>query len=547
VSLRQYKAKRKFSETPEPEGTVHEGGGPLRFVVQKHRATRLHYDFRLEAGGVLKSWAIPKGPSLNPEDKRLAVMVEDHPIEYGDFEGVIPKGNYGAGTVMVWDTGAYGVLGSTTRDETEKAMLDGLAKGRLKIVLQGHKLKGEFALFRIARDGENNWILMKHRDAFASAKSVLEQERSAKTGRTMEEIASDPDYWHSNRGEKTLDLSDAPKTDMPRNIKPMLASPAEEPFDDPNWVFEIKWDGYRAIAEVEPAKVRLYSRNNLTLEKRFPLIVESLKKLGHSAVLDGEAVVLDPTGKPHFQLLQNYAKAGDGTLVYQVFDLLYLDGHDLRNLPLKRRKQILAQILDVPNVRLSEHIEAQGRAFYSLVAELGLEGIVAKDSRSRYIAARRSDCWLKIKTRRQQCAVIGGFTEQRGSPKIIGSLLLGAYRGSNFVYIGHVGSGFSGQTLTELKRNLEPLIHSKCSFSKKPKPNAPVHWVRPEVVCEVGFEGWTGDGRLWHPVFLGLRKDVAPSDVRLDSSNLDGAAEEKGGAGHATTKSRKSPARKRST
>jgi bifunctional non-homologous end joining protein LigD len=526
---------------------VQEGGGPLRFVVQKHRATRLHYDFRLEAGGVLKSWAIPKGPSLNPEDKRLAVMVEDHPIEYGDFEGVIPKGNYGAGTVMVWDTGAYGVLGAMTREESEKAVLDGLTKGRLKIVLQGQKLKGEFALFRIARDGEKNWLLIKHRDAFASPNSVLEQDRSAKTGRSMEEIANNPDYWHSNRGEKALDLIGAPKTDMPRNIKPMLASPAEEPFDDPNWVFEIKWDGYRAIAEVEPAKVRLYSRNNLSLEKRFPLIVESLKKLGHTAVLDGEAVVLDAVGKPRFQLLQNYAKSGDGTLVYQVFDLLYLDGHDLRNLPLKRRKGVLSQILDVPNVRVSEHIEEQGRAFYRLVAEQGLEGIVAKDSRSRYIAGRRSDCWRKIKTRRQQYAVIGGFTAQRGSPKVIGSLLLGAYGKSDLTYIGHVGSGFSGHTLAELKRNLEPLIQSKCPFSKTPNPNAPVHWVRPDVVCEVGFEGWTGDGRLWHPVFLGLRNDVPTTDVRLDSADGNSTAEEKNGAGHITAKSRKSPARKRST
>jgi bifunctional non-homologous end joining protein LigD len=524
VPLQQYKAKRKFSRTPEPEGSVQAATGPLCFVVQKHRARRLHYDFRLEAGGVLKSWAIPKGPSLNPEDKRLAVLVEDHPVEYGSFEGVIPKGNYGAGTVMVWDSGVYGVLGCSTREETEKAILTGLAKGTLKIVLHGTKLKGEFALFRLSRDGENNWLMVKHRDQSATTKPVSDDDRSAKTGRTLEEIAENPDYWISNRNDKKLDLSDAPKGSMPRNIRPMLATPRADAFDDPDWLFEIKWDGFRAIAEVEPSKVRLYSRNNLSPEQRFASIVNSLKQLGHSAVLDGEAVVLDSSGKPRFQFLQNYRSTNEGTLVYQVFDLLYLDGHDLRGLPLRRRKEILAQILNLPNVRLSEHIEQHGMEFYRVAAEQGLEGIVAKDARSRYMSGRRSDCWYKIKAKRRQLAAIGGFTEQRGDRKAIGSLVLGAYKGDDFVYIGHTGTGFTGRMLADLRRTFEPLIQSTCPFKKKPKANGPVHWLRPELLCEVAFTEWTYDGFLRHPVFHGLRDGGNPLEVRVGELAEDSAA-----------------------
>jgi bifunctional non-homologous end joining protein LigD len=507
VSLGQYKAKREFSRTPEPEGAVQESRGPLRFVVQKHHARRLHYDFRLEAGGVLKSWAVPRGPSLDPVDRRLAVMVEDHPIEYGEFEGVIPKGNYGAGTVMVWDAGVYGVVGAGTRAQTEKTVLDGLAKGRLKIVLQGQKLKGEFALFRTGRGDEKNWLIIKHRDSFASTQPVVEDDRSAKTGRTSEEIAGNPEYWLPNRNKAKVDLADAPETKMPRNIRPMLAVAKEEPFDDPNWIFEIKWDGYRAIAEIDSAKVRLYSRSQLSFEERYPPIIDSLKQLGHQAVLDGEIVVVDSAGKPRFQMLQNYGKAKEGTLVYFVFDLLYIDGHDLRGLPLSRRKEILGQILKVPSARLSEHVKEHGREFFRLAAEQGLEGIMAKDSRSPYLAGRRSDRWIKIKTKQQMQAVIAGFTEQRSNPRVIGALVLGEHVGADLTYIGHTGTGFSDRVLADLRRTLDPLVQPACPFKKKPKVNAPVHWVRPVLVCNVAFSVRTSDGILREPVFLGLRQN----------------------------------------
>ena len=296
----------------------------------------------------------------------------------------------------------------------------------------------------------------------------------------------------------------------------MLATPKAEPFDDPNWIFEVKWDGYRAIAEVEKSGARLYSRNNLSLDTRFASIVASLKQLGHEAVLDGEAVILDAEGRSQFQLLQNRGGTKEGTLVYEVFDLLYLDGHDLRDLPLLRRKEILAQILNLPNVRVSEHIEHYGRAFYQLVAEQGLEGIVAKDGRSKYATGRRSNSWYKIKAKRRQLAVVSGFTEQRGNPRVIGSLILGAYHGANLIYIGNVGTGFTDQTLSELRQTFEPLVQAVCPFKSKPKMGAPVHWLRPRMVCEVAFTSWTGDGHLRHPAFLGLRDGGKPSDAKCE-------------------------------
>ena len=303
---------------------------------------------------------------------------------------------------------------------------------------------------------------------------------------------------------------------MPRNVKPMLATPKAEPFDDPNWIFEVKWDGYRAIAEVDESGARLYSRNTLSLDTRFASIVASLAHLGHEAVLDGEAVILDAEGRPQFHLLQNRGGSKQGTLVYKVFDLLYLDGHDLRNLPLRQRKEILSQIIDLPNVRLSEHIEQDGRAFFQVVAQQGLEGIVAKDGRSKYATGRRSNSWYKIKAKRQQLAVIGGFAEQRGNPRVIGSLILGAYRGADLVYIGNVGTGFTDQTLVDLRRTFEPLIQTACPLKYKPKMTAPLHWLRPALVCEIAYTNWTGDGHLRHPVFLGLREGARPSEARCE-------------------------------
>jgi bifunctional non-homologous end joining protein LigD len=300
-------------------------------------------------------------------------------------------------------------------------------------------------------------------------------------------------------------------------IKPMLATPTTQPFDHPDWFFEIKWDGYRAIAEVAKTSVRLYSRKHLPFEDRFPSIVDSLKTLGHEAVLDGELVVLDEAGRPQFQLIQNYHKKGKGTLVYEVFDLLYLDGEDLQNLPLRSRKELLTSILDeLPNVRLSEHIATQGVAFFKAVSERGLEGIVAKDARSRYRQGIRNRSWLKIKTHLRQDAIIAGFTAPKRSRKGFGALLLGVYSGRTLLYIGHVGSGFTDKSLTDLRARLDPLVQKICPFKQRPQTNGPAQWVRPTLVGEISFAGWSEEGHLRHPVFVGLREDKSAAEVRRE-------------------------------
>jgi len=510
MGLRTYHAKRKFAETPEPKGAVQHRRGALRFGVQKHQARSLHYDLRLEAGGTLKSWAVPKGPPPTHEDKRLAIMVEDHPLDYRLFEGNIPKGNYGAGSVMVWDEGTYHVPGVANRDQCEQAVIEGLEKGKLHVVFHGKKLKGEYALIRTKGQQENGWLFFNK----GKPRSPLENEdRSVLSDRTMEEIARNA----PRRNARPLfDLSDAPKGPMPHHVEPLLATPVEEPFDRAGWVFEVKWDGYRAIAEVTPDRVHLYSRNQLSFEKRFSPVVDSLQYLGLDAVIDGELMVLDQSGKPKFQLIQDYPKSG-GSLVYMVFDLLYLDGHSLEKLPLVRRKEILAQLVEgLPHINLSEHIAEKGIAFFRAVQEQGLEGIVAKEADSRYRQGVRGRSWLKIKTQMRQEAVIGGFTEPKGSRTGLGSLLLGVYDNGDLVYIGHVGTGFNQKTLAEIRAGLDPLVQEKSPFKIKPKPNAPVHWVRPELVCEVSFGLWTNDGQIRFPVFMGLRQDKDAKSVRRE-------------------------------
>jgi bifunctional non-homologous end joining protein LigD len=536
MSLREYKGKRHFDATPEPKGKKKRGPGPLRFVAQKHEARRLHYDFRLELDGVLKSWAVPKGPSLDPSDKRLAVMVEDHPLDYRTFEGVIPEGNYGAGTVIVWDEGTYEAPGTTGRAESEEAIRAGLAKGHIRFVLHGHKLKGEFSLVKLKRsDKQNEWLLFKHKDAFASGANVLDDARSVRSGKTLTTMATgSPAEWKSNRPATSPALrlpskkpkaavkqvrapADAPRGEFPHDIEPMLACPVDAPFDKRAWIFEVKWDGYRAIAEVQKKKIRLYSRNLLPFEARYPAIVESLRNLGHEAVLDGEVVVVDERGRSRFQLLQTYQKTGKCRLVYYVFDLLYLDGRDLRSLPLRKRKEVLAKlIVGMPNIRLSEHIEEQGTAFFQAAMARGLEGIIAKDAQSPYRSGRRCKEWLKVKVHRQQEAVIGGFTEPRGSRVGLGALLLGVYDGDDLVYIGHTGGGLDDQGLADLRARLEPLAQQECPFRERPKANAPVHWVKSTLVCEVTFQEWTEDGRMRHPIFIGLREDKPAREVHRE-------------------------------
>jgi len=531
-ALSKYREKRRFDRSPEPRGTATRRRGPLRFVVQKHAARRLHYDFRLEMDGVLKSWAVPKGPSLNPKDKRLALMVEDHPWDYRSFEGIIPEGNYGAGTVMVWDEGTYEPREAGTRAHNEKLLLEELAHGRLHFILHGAKLQGEFALVRTGRDGGNQWLLIKHRDAYATDADVLDEDRSALTRRTMAQVAADSvndgAVWSSDPKHNTADPKratparrrrgkNAGSAPMPHRVKPMLATLVAGPFDRNGWYFEVKWDGFRAIAEVEDGKVRLYSRTQLSYEDRFPTIVRTLAGLKHDAVLDGEIVVLDPQGRATFQLLQKYQQTGRGTLAYVVFDLLYLDGEDLRSQPLRRRKQLLSHILPgKSSVMLSEHLEEQGIEFFRAASRLGLEGIMAKKADSLYHEGKRSRDWLKIKSRQQQDVVIGGFTEPRGTRQAFGALVVGVFEGTKLAYAGHVGGGFDNRTLADVYRRLEPLIQSTCPFSNKPKTNAPVRWVKPALVCEVAFQEWTQDGQMRQPIFLGLREDKPAAAVKRE-------------------------------
>lgn len=523
MGLKEYAAKRKFAKTPEPPPVLGPQGDHLIFVVHQHAARALHYDLRLEMEGVLKSWAVPKGPSLDPAVKRLAVRVEDHPLDYRDFEGVIPEGNYGAGRVIIWDRGFYQHPGAKNRQESEELLLDGLTKGNLKFILAGEKLKGEYALVRTKMD-EKSWLLLKKKDSYATEEDVLQENRSVASGKTLEEMAAaGPE---ESAGQKKGDpsrrraalesagLEGAPVKPMPHGIEPMLATLVTEPFAHPDWLFEVKWDGFRAIAELRGGEVSLYTRNQISLKQKFPPVAEALQKLGGDAVLDGEIVVVDDQGLPDFQRLQNYQKTGRGHLLYYAFDLLFIQGHDLTGLPLIRRKELLQKILPGDKyLKFSDHVMAEGVLFFQVVKDKGLEGIVAKHSQSPYLMGKRIRQWLKIKTRLTQEGVIAGFTAPRGGRKYFGSLVLGAYDGGELIYLGHSGGGFGGATLKKIYDRLRLLIREECPLKIEPPAETPVTWVKPELVCEVTFAGWTEEGLMRHPVFSRLREDKAHREV----------------------------------
>ena len=525
MGLKEYAAKRQFEKTSEPEAGTPQVGGRLVFVVHKHAARALHYDLRLELDGVLKSWAVPKGPSLDPAVKRLAVMVEDHPLAYQHFEGVIPEGNYGAGSVIIWDRGVYRHPLAKDEHESEQLLRAGLHKGDLKFVLAGEKLHGEFALVKTRQD-EKSWLLLKKKDRFAAAGDILRENRSVVSGKTLEELlesGASPAFRQKKvqqirRHEALESEEDLPLAAMPHQIRPMLATLVREPFDHPDWLFEVKWDGYRAVAELRGGEVALYSRNLLPLNEKFPPIAEALRQSNFDAVLDGEIVVVDDQGQPDFELLQNYRKTGRGHLLYYIFDLLHWQGHDLTGLPLLQRKELLKKILPTsPKIRFSDHVMNDGVLFFQVAREKGLEGIIAKQAQSLYEIGRRSRQWLKVKTQLTQEGVIAGFTAPRGGRKNFGTLVLGVYQGDELICIGHAGGGFKAKELAEIRARLEPLLQKDCPFPVLPETNMPVTWVRPELVCEVVFHGWTEEGVMRQPSFLRLREDKAAREVMRES------------------------------
>lgn len=516
MALKAYQRKRDFSSTPEPrgDGKRKKSARPV-FVVQKHDASRLHYDLRLEINGALASWAVPKGPSLNPKHKRLAVHVEDHPLDYGDFEGVIPKG-YGAGTVLLWDRGMYEAEGDAAR---------GVKRGKLSFTLHGEKLRGGFTLTRMrsSKDDGDNWLLIKHDDEHAHAERDLlaEAPASVKTGRGLKEIAGEGNPKPSQPGRKPRTTG---SSKLPGFIPPQLATLAESAPKGDGWLHEIKYDGYRLIARRSGGSVRLLTRQENDWTDRFGPIATAIADLpGDTMIVDGEACIIDAQGHTSFQKLQNAIKAKKfDRLVFFVFDLLHIDGRDLRTLPLTERKTELASLMaGLPEdgvLRLSDHVLGQGEAMFENACELALEGLISKKADAPYTSGR-SRTWLKAKCSRRQEFVVIGWTPPGGSRRHFGSLLLAARDGDDrLVYTGRVGTGFNARSLGDIKKRLDGLARKTCPADEPPTTaeSKDARWVTPELVAEVAFTQWTDDGRLRHPSFQGLREDKPAGAVHID-------------------------------
>lgn len=517
MGLEAYRKKRKFKETTEPQSGKPDGR-KLAFVVQRHHASSLHYDFRLEMDGVLKSWAVPKGPSLNPKDKRLAMMVEDHPYDYKNFEGIIPEGNYGAGLVQIFDKGTYESL-APLRKEDQKELKKGLAAGNLKFRLHGNVLKGEFALVKLKNADDKAWLLIKHRDEFAVddpfnsedlIPEAIKQQGitiKKKPGRETQKVPAD------SPTPKKLK-----KATPPGSYRPMLAKLSNKIFNNDSWMYERKVDGYRIIGSTGN-NAKLISRRGKDYSNVYKEIVDILKEVDKEAVLDGEIVVEDNRGNVLFQELQNYHRSKNNTLKYYVFDILALDGYDLTGMELIQRKQLLKAFIErmgTKNIIYNQHVIGKGSQLLKQAEKEGWEGIIGKEIHSTYIQNKRSDRWLKFKLQNSQEAVIIGYSKPAGSRKYFGALILAMYEDRKLVYIGNCGTGFNEQSLKMLYDLMIPLVSGKKPVQGKVTQERNITWLKPELVCEVTYSEWTADKRLRHPVFKGLRDDKTKENVIME-------------------------------
>jgi len=532
--LDEYRRKRDFMKTSEPPpGEADAATRNLVFVVQQHAARQMHWDFRLEVDGVLKSWPLPKGPSLDPKVRRMARMVEDHPYEYREFEGVIPKKEYGAGQVIVWDEGVYtpdegGITSWNDKDDGSRRMREGIDAGKLSFTLLGKKLRGSFALVK-TKYGPETWLLLKHRDEHASERDVLLDDRSVRSGLTIGDLKEgrlpNPGATavEAHAGARAAPFPDA------RKERPMLATLVDVAFDAPGWLWEPKLDGVRMLAFIRDGKAELRSRRGVDVTKQYPSLVASLAaQPAATMVLDGEVCALDEAGVPRFQLLQpriNLTRGVDAAkvdaelpVVYFVFDLLYLDGYDLRAVPLRERKALLqSRLLPKGDLRVVSHVEEHGRDLEAGARRLGFEGVVGKRADSRYEPGVRSRAWLKVKAVREQEFVVGGYTAGEGARRAtFGALALGCYDDGKLRYAGNVGSGFDERELAAVIERLKALSTEAPPFADAERVQGQVRWVRPELVAAVKFAEWTQDGRLRAPVFLGLRDDIDPKQVRRE-------------------------------
>ena len=538
-SLEEYRRKRDFRRTPEPDNALDnkpESGpapGALRFVIQKHAAQNLHYDLRLEQDGVYKSWAVPKGPSLKPGEKRLAIEVENHPLSYGNFEGTIPKGEYGGGTVMIWDRGYW-----QAKNKRKPS------KDRIDLLLDGEKLRGAWSLIRTAgkdRKQSNQWLLIKRSDdsPLATVKDSLPDQSTPKeistkpfdpndvsvvSGRTMEEIATGAEPKEATLLSDPAVLSQATKSALPTSIKPLLATLEQKAPTGTQWLHEIKFDGYRILARCSQQSTKLLTRNGQDWSRRFATLTQAFDELASkNAIIDGEVIALNEDGTSSFRQLQEALSAGKTeSLIFQAFDLIYLNGYDLRKVPLIERKTALQNLLEASGfdkshrLKYADHILGKGPEFSEHACRLGLEGIICKRADSTYKSGR-SRRWLKIKCTAREEFVICGYTDPGGARAGFGALLLAAWHKDELVYVGRVGTGFSHQLLKSLHAQLKKLAVSKSPLSNPPKAHG-LHWVKPALVAEVGFTNWTRDGLLRHPAFQGLREDRKQEDIQLPAA-----------------------------